>query len=238
MNQLQDPTNNFEERLLDQLRVVVAERDAEATAGSTSTGASWARRPALRLALAGAGVAAIAGVTLIGLGGGDGTSAAYAVEPQEGGMVRVEIRSLEDAKGLEHALAKAGIQADVNYLPAGTACREPRFTPAGMGGHGGSENEATAQRQKTTMQLLQGGSGNTVFSISRDSVAAGQTLVLTASPGIGGNGSTVQTAVAEGNVAPCVQIPAEGPIEETTPSTGATEGGESESGPTLSRHGG
>jgi hypothetical protein len=231
MNQQQDPSTDFEERLLDQLRAVVAERGIAAAAEPAI--ATRARRPALRLALAGAGVAVVAGAALIAVAGGDGTSAAYAVEPQAGGQVRVEIRSLEDAHGLEGALAESGIQADVNYLPAGMACREPRFTPAKAGA------------SKTTQGIFQSPSGNVVFTIDRDAVGAGQTLVLTASPGPGGEGDAVQTAVAEGGVAPCVQVPA----GQAAPPLGADghagtsseprtnqSGDGADSGPSLNRH--
>ena len=55
---------------------------------------------------------------MVNAGGGD-TPAAFAVEAQPEGMVSFEIRSLEDPKGLEKALASVGIPASVTYLAAG-----------------------------------------------------------------------------------------------------------------------
>jgi hypothetical protein len=208
MNQEQQrhPTGSFEDRLLDQLRAVVAERAAAAEPEASTATAAWRRGP--RLAIAGAAVTAMATAVLIVTAGGSDTPAAYAVEPLPEGMISVEIRSLEDAKGLEEALGEAGVPASVNYLAAGMACQEPRFQPAFRG-----EGEGTRARGKmTTSSIGRSRDGATVFSISRDTVGPGQTLVVTASPGPGGTGSAVAMAVAEGKVAPCapVQAPAGG----------------------------
>ena len=102
--------------------------DAAAASTATITKPAWRRR-APRLAL-GAGVAlAAVAVALIVSAGGDNTSKAFAVEPQEGGGVTIKIYSLEDASGLEQALQDAGIQAQVTWLPAGKVCREPHYKP-------------------------------------------------------------------------------------------------------------
>ena len=42
----------------------------------------------------------------------------------------IKVYSLEDASGLEGALAEAGIPSQVSWLPAGTTCREPHYTPS------------------------------------------------------------------------------------------------------------
>jgi hypothetical protein len=205
-DQKQLPTGNFEDRLLDELRAVVAERAAAAAPEPSTATTAWRRGP--RLAIAGAAVTAVATAALIVTAGGSDTPAAYAVEPQGEGMISVEIRSLEDAKGLEEALGEAGVPASVNYLAAGMACKEPRFQPASRG-----EGEGASARGKmTTTAIGRGRDGATVFSISRDTVGPGQTLVVTASPGPGGTGSAVAMAVADGKVAPCepVQAPAGG----------------------------
>ena len=44
----------------------------------------------------------------------------------------IRIYSLEDTEGLERALESAGIPAQVNWLPAGTTCREQRLTPSSV----------------------------------------------------------------------------------------------------------
>ena len=112
----QTPTD-FEERLLSRLQATVAERGAAEAARVQP-----ARRRAPRLALGGAVAAAAVTAGLIISAGGDGTSAAFAVEPQEGGGVSIEVYSLSDPEGLEGVLEEAGIPADITYLPAGTIC--------------------------------------------------------------------------------------------------------------------
>ena len=139
MNRRQDPKDDFESRLLAELKARVAERD-DAAARSEAAAAiptpAWRRRGP-RLALVGA--LALAGVVvalIVGAGGGDG-STAFAVEPQPGGGVTIKIFSLEDASGLEAALEDAGIRSQINWLPAGMVCREPRYKPSMVHNPGG-----------------------------------------------------------------------------------------------------
>jgi len=123
---------DFEERLLGRLKAVVAQRGAAAAdpgAPSPASARPRRRRP-LRLALAGAAALAVAAVVLVVSSGGNSTSRAFAVEPQQGGGVTIKIYSLEDTAGLERALKHAGIPAQVSWLPAGTTCRERRLTSA------------------------------------------------------------------------------------------------------------
>jgi hypothetical protein len=130
----QKPQGDFEQRLLARLKTVVAERGAAASAAAEAAEAqaatpSWRRR-APRLAV-GAGIALVAvAIALIVSAGGDNTSKAFAVEPQDGGGVTIKIYSLEDASGLEQALEDAGVQAQVTWLPTGMTCREPHYTPS------------------------------------------------------------------------------------------------------------
>jgi hypothetical protein len=118
----------FEERLLDELRRMVAEHPRTERPP---------RRPR-RLVLAGglasvAAVAAVAGVFLLT----GGASPAYAVSKNDDGTVTVEISSLSDAAGLEQKLRDAGIRAVVQYVPPGKACKQPWPTtpgaPPGLG---------------------------------------------------------------------------------------------------------
>jgi len=205
VNELQDRGVNFEERLLAELRAVVEEHAADAGVernrpyateslhGPPSTG----RRLAPRLVFGGAAVAAVAaGVLAVSSGTGD-TSSAFAVEPQGDGMVRVEISSLSDAQGLEKALAEAGVKADVNYLAAGMACREPRFTPSGDG----------PQRSRMSGSVRQTETG-VVFTITRSGIGPGDTLLVTASPGPEGYGDMVGVQIAQGAVSACDPVPA------------------------------
>lgn len=129
--------SHFEERLLDELKNVVAQRAAEqelATEAETDAG-GWRRAP--RLALGAAAVCAAAAAVIAFNSGSSDTSRAFAVEQQDGGGVTISVYSAEDAPGLEGALAAAGIRSQVTWLPAGMTCSEPRFTPSSAKTSGG-----------------------------------------------------------------------------------------------------
>jgi hypothetical protein len=138
--------SNFEERLLDELKAVVARRGAEQAVSAEAAAHSTARRRAPRLAVGAVAVLAAAAGVLVFNSGSDHTSKAFAVEPQEGGGVTIRVYSPEDAAGLERALAEAGIRSQITWLPAGMTCREPYFTPStvktpaggSIGGFGGA----------------------------------------------------------------------------------------------------
>lgn len=94
--------DSFDRALLTELRQVAAE-------GAPAP----ARRTRRKWAYAGSGVAA-AVVTAFGLST-LGSPAAYAVDEQGDGDVVITIRELDDADGLERALAEHGIEAEVDY---------------------------------------------------------------------------------------------------------------------------
>jgi len=201
VNEVQDRNERFEDRLLSELRAVVAERASlegvERNRPYAAESLHGGRRLAPRLVFGGAAVAAVAaGVLAVSSGTGD-TSSAFAVEPQGDGMVRVEISSLSDAQGLEKALAEAGVKADVNYLAAGMACREPRFTPTAD----------KRQRGETSGSIRQTDAG-VVFTITRAGIGSDDTLLITASPGPEGMGDMVGVQIAEGAVSACDPVPA------------------------------
>jgi hypothetical protein len=127
--------------------------------------AAWRRRGP-RLALGSAMALAAIAVALIVSAGGDNSSKAFAVEPQEGGGVTIKIYSLEDASGLEQALEGAGIRSQVTWLPAEMICREPHYTPSivhlpgggslggmTMGGPGGPMTIGVGSAQKSRESL-------------------------------------------------------------------------------------
>jgi hypothetical protein len=93
------------------------------------TAPSWRRR-APRLALGGAVAISAVATALIVSAGGDNTPAAYAVEPQPGGGVKLEIYNLGDTRGVEEALDSVGIASQVTYLGTGMTCREPHYQPS------------------------------------------------------------------------------------------------------------
>ena len=196
---------------------------------------AWRRRGP-RLALGGA--IALAGVTaaLIVSAGGDNASKAFAVEPQEGGGVTIRIFSLSDASGLEGALEDAGIEAQVNWLPAGTVCREPHYEPSvvhlpgggsfgemsmgGPGGNGITIGIGSTRRWRESFGKIRRGEisneemRSTVANVNLDpkTFRPDQSVVLTGTPvPYGGDpegGSITKFGVAEGPVEPCERVPA------------------------------
>ena len=93
------PLDTFETALLGELREHVADRRTTSTAPT-----SWRRR---LVALAAVAATAVAGFALR-------PDPAFAVDAKDGDIV-VTISSLEDADGLEQALADKGVTADVDY---------------------------------------------------------------------------------------------------------------------------
>jgi hypothetical protein len=133
VNRRPDRKDDFEGRLLARLKAHVAERGdaaARSEAPAATAGPPLWRRRGPRLALVGALALAAVVVALVAAAGGGNGSKAFAVEPQPGGGVTIKIFSLEDASGLEAALAEAGIRSQVNWLAAGMVCREPHYKPA------------------------------------------------------------------------------------------------------------
>jgi hypothetical protein len=214
---------DFEERLLVQLRGVVAERDA---AQAQALQARPAKRRAPRLAMGGALAAAAVTAGLVVSAGGDNTSAAYAVEPQDGGGVNIQIYSLDDPKGVEGALEEAGVPAQVDYLPTLTACREPRYKASTLTAPGliqGDLLSAFAQgglHGPMTIAIGDEGqrqelSAQADLFVNPAWFQPDQTLVLTGAPdpyqgnsaGTNAAGEMTSVGVAEGPIAPCDPIP-------------------------------
>ncbi|HEX5713969.1 MAG TPA: hypothetical protein VFX85_11700 [Solirubrobacterales bacterium] len=232
MKQNRDSDGNFERKLLGELKAVVAERDAEQAAAirAASPSRGWRRAP--RLALAGCAVLAAATAVLVFSSGGDNPPEAFAVEPQQGGGVKIEIYSLEDASGLEAALADAGIRSQVTWLPAGKVCREPHFKPSivrlpgggslggmTMGGPGGpmtiSVGSTQRWREESFGKIKRGEvSPGEMANVNLDPAAfrANQSVVLSGAPvphgGDPEGGSIASLGVAEGPVEPCQPVPA------------------------------
>jgi hypothetical protein len=209
--------------------------DAVGPGGRGAQPATARRRRGPRLALGAAMALAAIAVALIFQAGGDDSSRAFAVEPQEGGGVTIEVYSLEDAAGLEEALADAGIPSQVSWLPAGTACREPHYTPSEVktplggtiggisgGGPGGAwtigvmtTEQYRAQRQRyargeISAEEFHSSTGN--FTLDPAEFRPDQSVVLSGSPapyaGDPEGGSIATMGIAEGPVEPCEPVPA------------------------------
>lgn len=221
--------DSFQERLLKELKTTVAQRGAEQEISTETAAHSPGWRRAQRLVVGtGAGLAAAAAL-LVFNSGSESTPKAFAVEPQDGGGVAITIYSPEDAAGLEGALAEAGVSAQVTWLPAGTTCREPRFTkstvksPLGgeIGGLGAagpgkamtigliSSQEWQERRQKYLRGEITGAEYESPANIMLDpeSFYSDQTLVIVGSRGpYGGDpegGFEMHMGIAEGPVEPC-----------------------------------
>ncbi|MFC9686957.1 hypothetical protein ACFTSF_00330 [Kribbella sp. NPDC056951] len=109
--------NTFEDKLLAELRTVVAERPADIR-----------RKRPKRLLVGIAACLTLAAGTAVAVPMLGSSSPAYAVVTQPDGTVRVTIYRAEGAEGLEKRLRAAGVPAEVDFLPAGKTCRR---TPAG-----------------------------------------------------------------------------------------------------------
>ncbi len=230
MKQNRDTDSDFEQRLLDELKAVVAERGAKqatATEGAAPRPA-WRRPP--RLVLGAVAVLAAAAAVLIFNSGSDNTLRAFAVESQKGGGVTIKVYSLEDASGLEQALKEAGIRSQVTWLPAGKVCREPHYTPSivhlpGGGSFGGMNmggpgvitigiGSTKAWRESFGKHMRGRVSDDELANINLDPKAfhPDQSVVLSGTPApYGGDpegGSITKMGVAEGPVEPCKQVPA------------------------------
>jgi hypothetical protein len=119
----QHPLGGFEQRLLRELRQVVADGPRRSPEPGRVTATSRPFGRAFRIALAGGAAAAIASAIAgaLSLSGGE-PSKAWAVDRNPNGTVTVRIDSLSDAAGLQRKLNEAGVPALVQYLPPGKTC--------------------------------------------------------------------------------------------------------------------
>ncbi|WP_407566042.1 hypothetical protein [Streptomyces sp. 184] len=127
MSKEESRLTGFEERLLGELKRVVAERGA-AESPAVPPVAVEVRAPRRRLWVgltATAGVAA-AGVTAVVALPAMGGSAAYAVETNDDGTVTATIKEFTDAEGLERQLEEHGVSAEVDYMEWGQWCQGDR----------------------------------------------------------------------------------------------------------------
>jgi hypothetical protein len=230
--------DDFESRLLGQLKAIVAERGDEAArreaAEPVTPTPAWRRRGP-RLALAGVLALAAVAVALIVTAGGSKSSTAFAVEPQPGGGVKIKIYSLEDASGLEAALKEAGIRSQVTWLDAGMVCKEPHYKPsevhpqgAGrfggmtMGGPGAITISVGSDPRSRLGEFRRGEISHSEFQASLANRAnlnldpkafrPDQSVVISGAPvpynGDPEGGSITKVGVAEGEVEPCEPVPA------------------------------
>ena len=182
--------DRFEDRLLEQLRRVVAAQPA------SPRPAARRRAPRGRLILAGAGAAAALAAVAFVVGSGDVATSAYAVESRTDGAVSVSIHSLSDASGLQRSLRAAGVPAVVDYVPAGQGrCLSP---PAGGGASDGPRRTKGSSAKPEAVRTREGagpparevagtrmtvGSDGATFTIDPGDLAPGDEVYITTSTG-------------------------------------------------------
>lgn len=200
------PLDSFESALLAELRSVVAGPEIDpGTATGTATEIPTERPARWRRLLAPALVAAAATVVAVVVVPGLGSSPAYAVTEGNDGEVHVRVDRLEDAAGLERALAAHGIASDITYLPRDTDCAPGRYA------------DAQPQPPGTEMRFSIGGGYR--VDLAAGSIRKGETIVISASelsavPDLDGDGQTTtggvsaSLGIATGPVGPCVPVPA------------------------------
>jgi hypothetical protein len=227
------PGGGFEERLLAELKAVIADRAAAAARMEAEDHAAakpaW-RRLGPRLVLGGGIALAAVAVALVVSAGGGNPSKAFAVVPREGGGVTIKIYSLEDARGLERALEDAGVKAQVTWLPAGKVCREPHYKHSRVHLPGGGTLSGFTMGGPQSMTIAVGSTRRWRESFGesrRGEIAADeqanvnldpaafrpdQSVVIYGTPapydGDPEGGSIASLGTAEGPVGPCEPVPA------------------------------
>jgi hypothetical protein len=214
MNEDRKPNEDFEDRLLAELRARVAARETEAEAVSTLP----SRRHVPRLAVAGVAVTAVAAAVLIVGAGGSETPAAFAVTPHGDGRVSVEVRALTDAQGLERALDAAGVPAEVAYPSEGETCDLSRLHAAGAESVEAVPAEAVPVETVPAEAAEAAPAKVSRLTIDPSKVGDGRTLVLVATPAPDGEGDAVEATVAESGAAVCGATSA--PAETSPPEAG------------------
>jgi hypothetical protein len=201
MTSNRDPLGGFEEKLLGELKSLVADRTAERPARTPL----W-RRPRV-VSVASAGALAIGAAVGLPLLGGDTAappaSAAFTVKANLNGSVTARVNRLEDAEGLERQLEAYGIPIEVDYAPLDLECQQPRFTHAPDSNAVGFAWMANDDVSRTWIEAY----------VWPDRLRPGQTVVIQAGymslePVDGGGQSMwAGTAVADGPVRPCKLVP-------------------------------
>ena len=173
--------DSFESALLGELRTVVADRAPEPGQATNRAGGF---RTSRRLVLGAAAAIALAlGVVLPTAW----STPAYAVQQGPSGDVSVHINRLEDAPGLQAALKRLGVNAQVQYLGEQMQCTPGRYEPA-----------PSAPSSRTRFEF---GSNGVQVELDRRDVSDGQTVVIAASrikDGVHG-----EVGITAGTVRPC-----------------------------------
>jgi hypothetical protein len=126
------------------------------------------------------------------------TSAAYAVDRDPDGSIRVSVYDYRDPKGLQRRIEAFGVKAAVDYLPAGMTCREPRadFVPPD-------------QMPRAMVDWAPLGSKDHYFKVHPQYIGPDQTFVYTVQLSTNKHDRSQRAAIrlANGPVAPCTPVP-------------------------------
>ncbi|GAA3298023.1 hypothetical protein Dvina_52645 [Dactylosporangium vinaceum] len=185
------PEMTFEDRLLDELKLVVATGSAAGTAPAPAR-STRRRRPVAVAAVAATSAVALGAVLITQL-----NQPAYAVSRDDDGSVRVSIFDYRDPDGLRARLAAFGVRAQVDFLPFDRTCREPRadYVPA-------------AAMPLALVEWPEPGRNDSYFRIHPQYIAPGQTLVYTVRVNRKAHDQRAAIRLANGPVAACDQVPA------------------------------
>ena len=118
----------FEEKLLGELKTLVAQRGTEQSGPARARIPLW-RRPRVVSALFASALAiGVIGIALLGdVSTAPPAMAAFDVRANDDGTVTVTIYRFDDADGLEEQLAEYGVPANVAYAPIGERCQVDRY---------------------------------------------------------------------------------------------------------------
>jgi hypothetical protein len=168
MKQQHTVDEGFQERLLQELQDVIIAQHGGQTAPRRPR---W-KRGGMRVAAVAVAAIALAIIIAQPIVGGDrlGTPA-YAVTKDASGVVTVEIRSIEDATGLEAAIEATGVSAAVHYLPAGKVCGPPPDDETSIP----VEFPGAAQPQVT---ITETGDGTFMFTFDTRLFSPGDSVVI------------------------------------------------------------
>lgn len=188
MNQRPDPTlDSFEVALLSELQAHVDQPTVESIPRAIGGSTRW--QPGRRWQVAAAASAVVAALAL--LVPALAPTPAYAVTGRNGGKIHVQVNRLEGAEGLERALAKHGITADITYLPQNKECADGRY--------------AAVDTRGLTLSVA---ADSFEVTIAAGTVGEGDTFVLDASvvPIKDGVQARVAFDIAHGVIAPCTIV--------------------------------
>jgi hypothetical protein len=208
----------FEDRLLAELRQLVAERPAPPVIPPAERAgrAGGPRRRRTRVVLGSVtATAVIAGAVLAATWSwGGGVTPAFAVDREPDGTVTVKINRLSDAEALQSKLREAGVPAVVRYATtSGQVCRAP-----------GKPAVAPDSGPVHASGSVSAGPGHpATFSITRNMVGPGETLLMSVSDGKPGP-QTVGMTVVKGSVSTCTLKDGPAPAPGTSFSTGGNVG--------------